>query len=79
MSVYPNPVTDGEVTVLWGEELDSRVDKIELVDLSGRVLQTHQSPREARATFSVAGLKRGLYVLRVVRAEGTITRKVLVE
>jgi hypothetical protein len=72
VSIYPNPATswlhiESQDGILW--------DKIELLDMSGRVLQTLYSVAEHR--MDVSGLAAGLYVLRLTKAQQSVTKKVV--
>ena len=72
VSIYPNPATswlhiESQDGILW--------DKIELLDMSGRVLQTLYTVAEHR--LDVSGLAAGLYVLRLTKAQRSVTKKVV--
>jgi len=72
VNIYPNPATswlhiESQDGILW--------DKIELLDMSGRVLQTLYSVAEHR--LDVSGLDAGLYVLRLTKAQRSVTKKVV--
>ncbi|MBQ8703853.1 MAG: T9SS type A sorting domain-containing protein [Bacteroidales bacterium] len=58
ISLFPNP-TEGTVEIVG---LAGEAATVEVVDMAGRVVQTH----EKTASFSVAALPAGTYIVRVV-------------
>ncbi len=70
--VYPNPATD-RVTV----ETSTRIDRIDVMDLTGRIILT----REARAKtihLETGSLSEGIYLLKINTEDDRITRKVII-
>lgn len=64
--LYPNPATS-EITV----KLEAQSDKIELLDMSGRVIQKAKvGPGTATHTFNTVGLPPGTYFVRLYDAKG---------
>ena len=68
LSVYPNP-TRGKVT------FSQAIEKIEVIDLSGKTLQTYENANE----INIEALPAGVYHLRLTIGDKTTTRKVIKE
>ena len=68
LSVYPNP-TRGKVT------FSQAIEKIEVIDLSGKTLQTYENANE----INIEALPAGVYHLRMTIEDKTTTRKVIKE
>ena len=68
LSVYPNP-TRGKVT------FNQAIEKIEVIDLSGKTLQTYENANE----INIEALPAGIYHLRMTIEDKTTTRKVIKE
>ena len=68
LSVYPNP-TRGKVT------FNQAIEKIEVIDLSGKTLQTYENANE----INIETLPAGVYHLRMTIGDKTTTRKVIKE
>ena len=68
LSVYPNP-TRGKVS------FNQAIEKIEVIDLSGKTLQTYENVNE----INIESLPAGVYHLRLTIEDKTTTRKVIKE
>ena len=68
LSVYPNP-TRGKVS------FSQAIEKVEVVDLSGKTLQTYENANE----INIESLPAGVYHLRMTIGDKTTTRKVIKE
>ena len=68
LSVYPNP-TRGKVT------FNQAIEKVEVIDLSGKTLQTYENANE----INIEALPAGVYHLRMTIEDKTTTRKVIKE
>ena len=68
LSVYPNP-TRGKVT------FNQAIEKIEVIDLSGKTLQTYENANE----INIETLPAGVYHLRITIGDKTTTRKIIKE
>ena len=68
LSVYPNP-TRGKVT------FNQAIEKIEVIDLSGKTLQTYENANE----INIETLPAGVYHLRMTIEDKTMTRKIIKE
>ena len=68
LSVYPNP-TRGKVT------FNQAIEKVEVIDLSGKTIQTYENANE----INIETLPAGVYHLRMTIEDKTTTRKVIKE
>lgn len=70
LAVYPNPVTD-----MLNVKADSKISKVQIVNLSGQVvLETEVMSNETR--INTSNLNSGLYLLNIISDKGMVTRKV---
>jgi hypothetical protein len=79
LSVYPNPFSSG-TRVSYQLENNEHVS-LQLVDLSGRIIQNIQNEVKSAgshtADINSAGLESGVYFLRVQIGNAVITEKVI--
>lgn len=68
LSVYPNP-TRGKVS------FSQAIEKVEVIDLSGKTLQTYENANE----INIESLPAGVYHLRMTIGDKTTTRKIIKE
>ena len=68
LSVYPNP-TRGKVS------FNQAIEKIEVIDLSGKTVQTYENANK----INIEALPAGVYHLRMTIGDKTTTRKVIKE
>ncbi|MEE0900524.1 MAG: leucine-rich repeat protein [Bacteroidales bacterium] len=68
LSVYPNP-TRGKVM------FSQAIEKVEVIDLSGKTLQTYENANE----INIEALPAGVYHLRMTIEDKTTTRKIIKE
>ena len=68
LSVYPNP-TRGKVS------FNQAIEKVEVIDLSGKTLQTYENANE----INIEALPAGVYHLRLTIEDKTTTRKIIKE
>jgi uncharacterized repeat protein (TIGR01451 family) len=66
--LFPNPANQN-ITISWAQ--DVRVDRIEIYDLSGRLLQENNIRNSSRATLNISQLAKGVYLLKATA--GSIT------
>jgi hypothetical protein len=70
VNIYPNPVTDGfQITGLSG------IYTLTISDLNGRTLLT--KVLTGNEYISISSLPQGLYIVKLITAEGTVERKIL--
>ena len=68
LSVYPNP-TRGKVS------FNQAIEKVEVIDLSGKTVQTYENANE----INIEALPAGVYHLRMTIEDKTTTRKIIKE
>jgi hypothetical protein len=73
LTVYPNPTND---FLSLDKVNEINIDKIEVIDLSGRVVMTSFS-NENRTTIDLTSLNSGIYILKVESDNGTLTQKIV--
>lgn len=73
LKVYPNPVTDGTLFIDTNTVSDKSVT---VFDLTGKeVINTILTTNN----LNTSGLKRGLYILKIIEGEKTATRKLIIK
>jgi hypothetical protein len=75
LSVYPNPVTNGKVTVEC--KSGEIVNLIELFDSNGNIVNSNKS-NQFKAEINVSGLGKGLYFLRIHTEKKVLNEKIIV-
>ena len=60
--LFPNPASQS-ITISWAQDVE--VDRIEIYDLSGRLLQENNIRNSAQTTLDVSNLVSGIYLLKV--------------
>ncbi len=74
-TMYPNPAQDGKLT-LKGEILKN--SQVYLTDTDGRVIFKKINKGNSEMTINTGNLKAGIYIIRIVGTENTLTRKMIV-
>ena len=75
ISVYPNPVTAGKVTV---ESKSNEIIRwIELIDINGKIVKSIKS-NQYKTKMDVSELRKGMYFLKIHTAEKVLNEKILV-
>lgn len=76
VKVYPNP-SNGQFQVTLGS--GAGIEKVEILDLSGKQLQVLAGSTETGLSVNLKGLARGVYLVKVYSANSTGTTRVVVE
>ncbi|MFC6999081.1 T9SS type A sorting domain-containing protein [Rufibacter roseus] len=80
VSVFPNPVTNGQVNIRFAEAPKGNV-MVRLIDLSGRVLHTKNlgggAPEVAMELQSL-GLAKGIYMISITNGGKTDTQRLMI-
>lgn len=75
ISIYPNPVTNGKITV---ENNSSEIiNAIEIIDSQGKTIKTLTSAF-SKTEIEVNSVQKGIYYLRVQTENSVISKKILV-
>jgi len=82
ISVFPNPVTDGMITIQVENHPDEVLD-ISVIDMNGKILfQSRNKLNEAQQSSIVidklGNLAQGLYILRIEGASETFDKKIAI-
>ena len=76
ISIYPNP-TSGELFVDLGN-IDNTFNQIQLLDLTGRVISTYSTDKDIKLyTLSTGSLSNGIYTVKIIGKEGSISKKII--
>jgi PKD repeat protein len=75
VKIFPNPVSP-ETTLTIDAELP--VYKIEMINLLGAIVKTSY-PNAASCNFSVSGIEKGIYLLRIETPKGVSATKIQVQ
>ncbi|UFH55134.1 T9SS type A sorting domain-containing protein [Spirosoma sp. KNUC1025] len=77
LSIYPNPSTNGQVTIETLEDLQNA--DVDVFSLSGQLLLSRQGVSfSERKVLDLTGLSQGVYLIRVRSAGFDISRRVIV-
>lgn len=74
VSVYPNPSNDGNVTIQSPVDLD----EIQLINLNGQLVQVMQKPQSQNHSYSITGLPKGFYFLKLGTNNNSVTKKLII-
>jgi glucose/arabinose dehydrogenase len=74
INLYPNPAQSEIYVRTEGHS----IDKIELFDLQGAMMDHRTFENQAEVKMSTLGLSSGVYLIRIYTSEGTMTTKKLV-
>jgi hypothetical protein len=72
VQVYPNP-SKGALTV---KHANSGIQRIELIDLSGKVVYTKSLENKTEVDLDISSLNKGLYVMKIQTQNGSETVRV---
>jgi hypothetical protein len=75
IKIYPNPAIDYVTVFIPHNNLETT---IELIDISGRKLQTHFFTGLESNIISVYGLASGVYVLKIVNNNESMRRRITI-
>jgi hypothetical protein len=75
LNVFPNPATD---IVNFATQDGTSIYELELIDLSGRILQT-QTVNATSTQLNVNNLSKGVYLYNIVTKKGKSIGKVIVQ
>ena len=77
LSIYPNPAQG--VLNIEMESLGGTIQRVTMMDLTGRVVYAREEMRTSRETIDVSRLTPGLYLVEVRTADGRASKKVIIE
>jgi hypothetical protein len=73
ISVYPNP-TENELFVDL-KNIDADINSIEIIDLSGKVLQVITAQQGSVMKLNTSNLAQGMYQIRILSDAYTVTKR----
>ncbi len=79
LNVYPNPVTDGYVTISMKGFNHSGSKNLYIVDLNGRIVYQKDTNEQGNITLFTDFLKNGMYFIKVQDEEKALVRKLIIK
>jgi hypothetical protein len=76
ISIFPNPASDF-IQIQFQSSVENT--RIELLDLSGRVVRSINTRNEQNMVLSVSDLSSGLYMISIQSANGIVSKPVMVK
>jgi len=74
ITLVPNP-TSGELRI---ENIESKIEAIEIYDITGRKLSSlNPSPHHSLTTFNISHLQSGVYFVKITTETGEITKRIV--
>lgn len=77
-NIYPNP-SDGEITFTYPEHYINDNSKIEVTDLSGKLVYQTTGNGQSRQQLSLSHLAAGTYFIKFYNKESAIVRKIIIK
>jgi GH35 family endo-1,4-beta-xylanase len=75
VSVYPNPVISGKVTI--ESKSFEMVNLVEIIDSNGKTVKTIK-PNQIKTEIEVSGFRKGMYFLRIHTEKNVLNDKIIV-
>lgn len=75
ISVYPNPVTGGKLSV--DNKTTETVHLVELIDSSGKTVKTIK-PNQIKTEIEVSSLRKGMYFLKIHTEKKVLNEKIVI-
>ena len=75
VKIFPNPVSQGATITI---DADASVCKVEWFNISGALIKTI-SANATSCTFTVSGIEKGTYVMKIETEKGISVAKVRVQ
>jgi len=73
LAIYPIPSNDNIII-----ETEYNVDEVDIITIDGRIYQKFIKPVFSNNTFTINGLAKGLYFIKINSAEETVARKIII-
>ncbi len=73
LSIYPNPSND----VVNIKSLEIPINNIQLIDMTGKVVQTFQANQHKEISIDISHINKGLYFVSIYTNEGKIVKKLI--
>ena len=70
ISIYPNPVMDNF-------KINSIAKKVDIYDISGRLVKTFKGDFNETHSFDIKNLNRAVYIVRITSENGSLTKKII--
>jgi hypothetical protein len=77
-AIYPNPAKD-YFNLVSSKPEDLKGAAISIVDLSGQVILKQSLQATGNQKVSISSLAKGMYIIKIVKTTGVVTRKLLKE
>lgn len=79
LNIYPNPVRTSEVVNLDLSATHAQIQRVELCDLQGRIVQAYQL-NQAKPLINIQDIMTpGMYLIRAWSEHGVFTQKIIIE
>lgn len=76
VSVYPNPAKD---VVNIKNTIDTQLNSVEITDINGRVVKNVNLNSVTEAQVNISDLSTGVYMMKIVSDNGSVTKKIVKE
>ncbi len=77
--VYPNPVTDGNLTIDLGNLIPSNDTEIRIIDITGKLVYSNDAVKTNRINIALGNLDKGTYIVRVQNNNDVSIQKVVLQ
>lgn len=76
--IFPNP-NSGEFQIKFNKNTNSKIVKVDILDLMGRIFFTYIENSENQISLSIPNIVPGMYVINVTVDETVFTKKMVIE
>ena len=76
ISLYPNPVTSGMVSI--ESTTGDQIKAIEILDLKGTLLKA-LTPHQAKTEVEVSSFNSGMYFVRIRTEKSVVSKKIVIQ
>jgi hypothetical protein len=73
-TVFPNPATD-KITLQCSQ--DKEMDKIELMDIQGKLIQAQSSGNSTEKQIDISMLTKGIYFIKITSGKDVVYKKIV--
>lgn len=79
INIYPNPNTNGILSITYGGSVIQSVGNIEIYDYSGKLIMSQKMKYNDNPTIDISQLSKGVYLLQYISNQQIISKKLIIQ